>query len=570
MAHFPTAPHFNPQVRPPAVLSLCVLAAPLRPTHALTALCPLPGCRLLASPCVVLCCVVCCQLLVWSLQCSSHEATSAKVWPFQRRGRVKPGGGGGEERVAVAVSVAVAAAVEASEGQMAEADQEDNTVERRAEDDNGSLASSSLSHDADLCRCYLSPCMHVTQLHTALLAAAGYHVTSANTYQINQHNSHISHSRSFDLVSLSSVHRAENWYLQPLTHTHRTATVSRWRRAQSGPAHSRYQPRPSTLALAPMNTVCATQHVCTADSLAPSALLLHARQKHFHDELDARREDWPTLQSILDREEQQRREAEDDDLPVAKVKSKKRKAAVSLAAVDDSHSPVYFSHYHTLSADVKAALLYLNTCWMLHDANIHAAIAESQMRDTAASAYGHDDADRRYWLFVHCEWGENRVHLYRETDANQEDEYRWELLACNRDELEEALAVVMVQTSSSSRALAQRIQYEALEYMGRSHTAQQSRSGQVKPLPASHRTSRCGVVGCVRSRRSTGRETAEAGCSYGPRSAQHHSSGRRRREWRRSCKTTQSEEAGQLCRAGCGRGGQDGGGGRGRSHEAGK
>ena len=206
-------------------------------------------------------------------------------------------------------------------------------------------------------------------------------------------------------------------------------------------------------------------------------------QKHFHDELDARREDWPTVQSILDREEQQRREAEDEELPIAKVKSKKRKAAVALAATDDSHNPVYSLHYHALSANAKAALLYLNTCWMLHDDNVHGLIAESQMRDTAASAYGQDDAGRRYWLFIHCEWGENRVHLYRETDGEKEAGYRWELLACNRDQLEEALAVLMVQTSADSRALAHRIQYEALEYMG--HTQHNTRSYQATTRPKS-------------------------------------------------------------------------------------
>ena len=211
-------------------------------------------------------------------------------------------------------------------------------------------------------------------------------------------------------------------------------------------------------------------------------------QKHFHDELDARREDWPTVQSILDREEQQRREAEEEDQPIAKVKSKKRKAAVAaLPAVDDSHNPVHSLHYHALSAHVKAALLYLNTCWMLHDSAIHALVADSQMRDSPASAYGSDDAGRRYWLFIHCEWGESRVHLYRETGAKQqqqqqqeeEEQYRWELLASNRDQLEEALAVLMVQTSADSQALVQRIQYEALAYMGDTpHTAKHTRSAR--------------------------------------------------------------------------------------------
>ena len=37
------------------------------------------------------------------------------------------------------------------------------------------------THEADLCRCYLGHCMHVIQLHIALLSAAGYNnVTSAN------------------------------------------------------------------------------------------------------------------------------------------------------------------------------------------------------------------------------------------------------------------------------------------------------------------------------------------------------------------------------------------------------
>ena len=200
-------------------------------------------------------------------------------------------------------------------------------------------------------------------------------------------------------------------------------------------------------------------------------------QKHFHEELNARREDWPTVQSILDREEQQRREAEEDDQPVAKVKSKKRKVeSTTLAATgDDSYSPVHSLHYHTLSSEVKAALLYLHTSWMLHHDSIHAVIAGSAMRDMPASAYGSDDTGRRYWLFLHCEWGESRVHLYRETDAKQEGDYRWELLACNREQLEGALAVLMVQSSADSRQLAQRIQYEALAYMGQRtpHTAHQ-------------------------------------------------------------------------------------------------
>ena len=195
-------------------------------------------------------------------------------------------------------------------------------------------------------------------------------------------------------------------------------------------------------------------------------------QKHVHGELDARPEDWPALQSILDREEQQRREAEEDDVPLAKATSnKKRKAASSLtAAVDDSHSPLYALHYHALSAELKAALLYLHTCWMLHDDNIHAAVAEGAMRDTAEAAYGRDDADRRYWLFTHCEWGESRVHLYRETDAAAEAEYSWELLASNREQLEEALALLQVQSSDNSRTLAYRIQFEALEFMGQSRS----------------------------------------------------------------------------------------------------
>ena len=176
------------------------------------------------------------------------------------------------------------------------------------------------------------------------------------------------------------------------------------------------------------------------------------------------------MQSILDREERQRREAEEDDVPLAKAKSRKRKS-VALAATDDSHNPVYFTHYHTLSADLKVALLYLNTCWMLHDANIHATIAESQMRDTPASAYGVDDEDRRHWLFIHCEWGENRVHLYRETDSGGDDGCRWELLASSRDQLEVELAVLMVQTSANSRALVRRIQYEALEFMGQHNSS---------------------------------------------------------------------------------------------------
>ena len=188
-----------------------------------------------------------------------------------------------------------------------------------------------------------------------------------------------------------------------------------------------------------------------------------------HGELDARPEDWPALQSILDREEQQRREAEEDDVPLVTTKNKKRKAVSSLAsAVDDTHNPLYALHYHALSAEVKAALLYLHTCWMLHDDNIHAAVAEGAMRDTAEAAYGRDDANRRYWLFTHCEWGESRVHLYRETDAAAEEEYGWELLASNRDQLEEALALLQVQSSDNSRTLAYRIQYEALEFMGQS------------------------------------------------------------------------------------------------------
>ena len=210
-------------------------------------------------------------------------------------------------------------------------------------------------------------------------------------------------------------------------------------------------------------------------------------QKHFHDELEARREDWPTVQSILDSEEQQRREAEEDDLSIATVKSRKRKAAAALAATDDSHNPVYSMHYHSLSPEVKAALLYLNTCWMLHDHNIHAMIAESQLRDTPASAYGQDDADRQYWLFTHCDWGEKRVHLYRETDAHNEQEYRWEVLASNRDQLEEALAVLMVQTSANSRTLVYRIQYEALEYMGHNQHNSSTRTTSLCITVASYR-----------------------------------------------------------------------------------
>lgn len=110
-------------------------------------------------------------------------------------------------------------------------------------------------------------------------------------------------------------------------------------------------------------------------------------QKHFHDELDARREDWSTVQSILDREEQQRRDINDDDeLPVAAVHSRKRKAAVALSVgMDDSHNPTYSLHYHALSGDVKAALLYLHCCWMLHDHNVHGVIAESALRDMTST-----------------------------------------------------------------------------------------------------------------------------------------------------------------------------------------
>ena len=217
-------------------------------------------------------------------------------------------------------------------------------------------------------------------------------------------------------------------------------------------------------------------------------------QKHFHDELDARREDWPAVQAILDREDRETREAEEDDeLPVAKLKSnsKKRKAVTASAdSSDDSHSPVYPLHYHALSAALKAALLYLHTSWMLHDHAIHAAIAEGPLRDTAEATemYGLDDQDRRYWLFPHCEWGESRVHLYRETmgaGQQQEERYSWELLACTRDQLEEQLAVLMVQTADSSRALAHRIQYEALEYMGQPASQRDSHTPQ-RPTPTGH------------------------------------------------------------------------------------
>ena len=102
---------------------------------------------------------VCAQLLLQSLQCSSHQATSAKVWPFQRRAK--------------AVTEAIV------ERKQADEESEQAEAEAEAEAEGGSLPGVA-SHDADLCRCYHGACMHAIQLHIALLTAAGYgNVTSA-------------------------------------------------------------------------------------------------------------------------------------------------------------------------------------------------------------------------------------------------------------------------------------------------------------------------------------------------------------------------------------------------------
>ena len=98
--------------------------------------------------------VLVCQFVVSSLHCSSHQSTTIKVWPFQRRlGRAK---------------------IEGGEETREDSGNADTEAEEKTPSTSDTSSGSSQSHDADLCRCYLGHCMHVIQLHIALLTAAGY------------------------------------------------------------------------------------------------------------------------------------------------------------------------------------------------------------------------------------------------------------------------------------------------------------------------------------------------------------------------------------------------------------
>ena len=156
IAHFPAAPHFSPQVSPLPSARHCCLARCL--LGWLTGRPPL-ACR------AVLCCVVmfCArQLLLSSLQCSSHQAPTVRMWPFQRRGRAKAAAG------------AEAGAEEGKEAGDGPAESAGHEMKNGSSAASSSLSSAQFDHDADLCRCYQGACMHVIQLHIALLAAAGY------------------------------------------------------------------------------------------------------------------------------------------------------------------------------------------------------------------------------------------------------------------------------------------------------------------------------------------------------------------------------------------------------------
>ena len=118
---------------------------------------------------------------------------------------------------------------------------------------------------------------------------------------------------------------------------------------------------------------------------------------HFNGELDARREDWPTLEAALQREEDEALEEKQRTQRLPPQAAKKKRKLPRIEQNDDDQHPLTHLHYHTLSPSIKALLLYLHSSWMLLDSSVHDLISEQHLQEE--EPYGVDDDGNRYFLY---------------------------------------------------------------------------------------------------------------------------------------------------------------------------